>query len=92
MALQKEVETPYGDTANYHRICQVNLDLDGKTITISTVKYISKAAREAGKAAFSGEVVVLAEEEFPVDIKDKILTMLYPVLMKQEVFKDAEAC
>ena len=91
MALQKEVDTPYGDKANYHRINMVSLDLDGKSLTISTVKYISQETRAAGKAAFSGDSVVLADDKFPADIKDKILAMLYPVLMQQEAFKDAES-
>lgn len=49
MALQKQIETPEGFTADYWRIVQINMDVANRRSHVVLALYLNETARRAGK-------------------------------------------
>ena len=88
MALQKEIATKYGVTADYWKIDHIEIQYDSKRVNAFVKPYRNKAARDAGSSPLE------ESEEFVLDFDavtatENIRENMYNLIKQEEFFEGA---
>jgi hypothetical protein len=84
MALQKDIETNYGNIASYWKVISTNIDWHGKTAEITLAGFIDKDARVGGKAPIVIYRYNVINDKFTFSPENNVLTTAYELIKKSE--------
>lgn len=76
MAIIKEVQTPFGAAAGYHRIVKAEIDVSTQTIEVMVAIYISAEARDGGAPPLWHEYVRIPFRDLSQDPRRLLYSML----------------
>jgi len=80
MALYKEVETPYGVTANYHKIVETYINWKGRTASVLVYSYLNRETRQQEKQPLLVRTYYFDPPIFPFTYDCNVIATAYTAL------------